>query len=249
MARSSSSLTSASIRFRPRRKNVKSATGFAIRNHCLTGRLHSALCRRGCRSARHGEVHDVRFRAGCGCAGGLALLSSARSVCFVSVIVVGAMMGMISSLLVFQYGQARIWYAMSRDGLLPKLISGGASAVSNALTGPRGLRVSPSEFRRESWISAMPPICQISVPVCFRAGFAWCDHAAAQASGPASWISRPVCAMVPADLLLVLCGGLDDGTDSNYMAPFFRVAGNWAVHLHAFIAGITASSRADLSDR
>jgi APA family basic amino acid/polyamine antiporter len=40
-----------------------------------------------------------------------------------SVIVVGALMGMISSLLVFQYGQARIWYAMSRDGLFPKLFS------------------------------------------------------------------------------------------------------------------------------
>ena len=40
-----------------------------------------------------------------------------------SVIVVGALTGMISSLLVFQYGQARIWYAMSRDGLLPKLFS------------------------------------------------------------------------------------------------------------------------------
>jgi APA family basic amino acid/polyamine antiporter len=33
----------------------------------------------------------------------------------------GAMMGMISSLLVFQLGQARVWFAMSRDGLLPKL--------------------------------------------------------------------------------------------------------------------------------
>jgi APA family basic amino acid/polyamine antiporter len=42
---------------------------------------------------------------------------------FRSVIVVGALMGMISSLLVFQYGQARIWYAMSRDGLLPRLFS------------------------------------------------------------------------------------------------------------------------------
>ena len=40
-----------------------------------------------------------------------------------SVIVVGALTGMISSLLVFQYGQARIWYAMSRDGLFPKLFS------------------------------------------------------------------------------------------------------------------------------
>ncbi len=35
----------------------------------------------------------------------------------------GAIVGMISSLLVFQYGQARIWFAMSRDGLLPKAFS------------------------------------------------------------------------------------------------------------------------------
>jgi basic amino acid/polyamine antiporter, APA family len=33
----------------------------------------------------------------------------------------GAMMGMISSLLVFQLGQARVWFAMSRDGLMPKV--------------------------------------------------------------------------------------------------------------------------------
>jgi APA family basic amino acid/polyamine antiporter len=37
------------------------------------------------------------------------------------VVLFGAMMGMISSLLVFQLGQARVWFAMSRDGLLPKL--------------------------------------------------------------------------------------------------------------------------------
>jgi basic amino acid/polyamine antiporter, APA family len=40
-----------------------------------------------------------------------------------SIIVVGALTGMISSLLVFQYGQARVWYAMSRDGLFPKFFS------------------------------------------------------------------------------------------------------------------------------
>lgn len=33
----------------------------------------------------------------------------------------GAMLGMISSLLVFQLGQARVWFSMSRDGLLPKM--------------------------------------------------------------------------------------------------------------------------------
>ena len=32
-------------------------------------------------------------------------------------------MGMISSLLVYQYGQARVWFAMSRDRLLPGLFS------------------------------------------------------------------------------------------------------------------------------
>ncbi|MBI5083960.1 MAG: amino acid permease [Acidobacteria bacterium] len=36
---------------------------------------------------------------------------------------VGAIVGMLSSLLVFQYGQARVWFAMSRDGLLPRLFS------------------------------------------------------------------------------------------------------------------------------
>ena len=39
------------------------------------------------------------------------------------IVLVGALMGMISSLLVFQLGQARVWFAMSRDGLLPEVFS------------------------------------------------------------------------------------------------------------------------------
>ena len=42
---------------------------------------------------------------------------------FQAVIIIGALMGMISSLLVFQYGQTRIWFAMSRDKLLPRVFS------------------------------------------------------------------------------------------------------------------------------
>jgi len=38
-------------------------------------------------------------------------------------VTVGALTGMISSLLVFQLGQARVWFAMSRDGLLPQVFS------------------------------------------------------------------------------------------------------------------------------
>jgi APA family basic amino acid/polyamine antiporter len=39
------------------------------------------------------------------------------------VVTFGALMGMISSLLVYQFGQSRVWFAMSRDGLLPRLFS------------------------------------------------------------------------------------------------------------------------------
>jgi APA family basic amino acid/polyamine antiporter len=39
------------------------------------------------------------------------------------VVTFGALMGMISSLLVYQFGQARVWFAMSRDGLLPRVFS------------------------------------------------------------------------------------------------------------------------------
>jgi APA family basic amino acid/polyamine antiporter len=39
------------------------------------------------------------------------------------VVTAGALLGMLSSLLVYQYGQARIWFAMSRDRLLPGMFS------------------------------------------------------------------------------------------------------------------------------
>jgi APA family basic amino acid/polyamine antiporter len=39
------------------------------------------------------------------------------------VVTVGALLGMVSSILVSQFGQARIWFAMSRDRLLPSVFS------------------------------------------------------------------------------------------------------------------------------
>ena len=38
-------------------------------------------------------------------------------------VLVGALVGMVSSILVFQLGQARVWFAMSRDRLLPDIFS------------------------------------------------------------------------------------------------------------------------------
>ncbi len=51
----------------------------------------------------------------------LAALGTSRV--FLAVIIIGALTGMLSSLLVFQYGQTRIWFAMSRDRLLPGIFS------------------------------------------------------------------------------------------------------------------------------
>ncbi len=53
-------------------------------------------------------------------AGALQALGLRRVQQWVSI---GALTGMISSLLVFQLGQARIWFSMSRDGLLPRALS------------------------------------------------------------------------------------------------------------------------------
>jgi len=39
------------------------------------------------------------------------------------IVLLGALMGMISSILVYQIGQSRVWFSMSRDGLLPKVFS------------------------------------------------------------------------------------------------------------------------------
>jgi len=52
----------------------------------------------------------------------LSLLPGGANLAWVRLFVlIGAMLGMISSILVFQLGQARVWFAMSRDGLLPKV--------------------------------------------------------------------------------------------------------------------------------
>ena len=60
----------------------------------------------------------------------------------------GAMMGMISSLLVFQLGQARVWFSMSRDGLAAQTLQPSASPISHALDGDVDRRISCRHSRR-----------------------------------------------------------------------------------------------------
>jgi APA family basic amino acid/polyamine antiporter len=62
------------------------------------------------------------------------------------VVNLGALTGMLSSLLVFQYGQARVWFAMSRDRLLPAWFS----------------RVHP--VRRTPWVSTWVAGLFVGIP-------------------------------------------------------------------------------------
>ena len=74
----------------------------------------------------------------------------------------GALMGMISSLLVSQYGQARIWFAMSRDGLLPRLFAKVHSTLQNAACEHVDRWAVRRDSRADSGISILSPNCRIS---------------------------------------------------------------------------------------
>jgi APA family basic amino acid/polyamine antiporter len=54
----------------------------------------------------------------------LSVLPGAHSLIWIRMVVlIGAIMGMLSSILVYQLGQSRVWFSMSRDGLLPRVFS------------------------------------------------------------------------------------------------------------------------------
>ena len=73
----------------------------------------------------------------------LSLDARRRTICTgsSSFVLIGAMLGMISSILVFQLGQARVWFAMSRDGLLPKVFGKIHSALPHARRRHLGRRI------------------------------------------------------------------------------------------------------------
>ena len=142
---------------------------------------------------------------------------------FRSVIVVGALTGMISSLLVFQYGQARIWYAMSRDGLLPKLFSVGAPQIQDSVLvhvdclfcGRNSRRAGGHRRRRRS--------IQYRHSFCVRTGFARGHFSPPQTAGPASRIPRSLRALVSVDFGCAMRRA-DDRAHGHHMAAFLYLA-------------------------
>jgi hypothetical protein len=72
------------------------------------------------------------------------------------VVLLGALMGMISSILVYQIGQSRVWFSMSRDGLLPKVFSNVHPSFARRHF-PPGSPASSSPFHPASSTSALSP--------------------------------------------------------------------------------------------
>ena len=157
------------LRFRLHRR-AKSAANpqrdCADRHHRHAGRLHDSLHRR----ARSCLTGIVPWQTVIGDAAPvvkalkrLTLSDTAALLHWTRLVVLlGAIIGMISSILVFQLGQARVWFAMSRDRLLPDIFSPRASALPHARRSPPGSPASSSPFRRDSSTSARSPSSRTS---------------------------------------------------------------------------------------
>ena len=107
-----------------RGRGEEPAARSAHRHHRDAGRLHRALHLRGRGAHRNRALAALLDDAApvVNSLKQLGITTGSHSLHWIRLAVLfGAMMGMISSLLVFQLGQARVWFAMSRDGLLPKL--------------------------------------------------------------------------------------------------------------------------------
>ena len=146
-----------------------------------------------------------------------------------SMIVIGALMGMISSLLVFQYGQARIWYAMSREACF---LSYSQRSIRNSRlrTGPPGSHVLPSVFPQAlvdigdaadlSNIGTLFAFVLVSLGVILLRRRSPTVRALSGAFVP--WFPL---------ISIVLCGGLMTGPDRDHLDPLRGVAGIGLVHL------------------
>jgi APA family basic amino acid/polyamine antiporter len=136
---------------------------------------------------------------------------------FQFMIVVGALMGMISSLLVFQYGQTRIWFAMSRDGLLHLQDSSlvHLDRRSRGRSARRGSR---------HWPGGRP--VQHRHPVRLCSGLVGSNLLASQPTGSQTGVSGPFCPALPHNFHRPLCrpDGRPVGGD---LAPVLRLDGHW----------------------
>ena len=103
----------------------QSAARYAVRDSRDADGVHGSLWRRGDYAQRHCAVASDDGRCGAGGERAKEAVAHARRrhrLHWVRLFVlVGALMGMISSILVFQLGQARVWFAMSREGCCPGL--------------------------------------------------------------------------------------------------------------------------------
>jgi APA family basic amino acid/polyamine antiporter len=142
------------------------------------------------------------------------------------IVTAGALMGMLSSLLVYQYGQARIWFAMSRDRLLPALFSRvhKVHQTPHISTWIAGFFVGiPAGIWDIDTFAELSNIGTLFAFVLVSLGVIVLRHK--QPERPRS-VPRAVRAAVP-DHLDRLLPGADDGPAADNLAAVLRLAGAW----------------------
>ena len=181
-ARSSSSPTSASIRSRRRRRNAGSPQRdmpigiFATLAICalLYGSVSLVLT---------GIANWSTLNNDAPVANALKMIGMNR---LRLIVTAGALLGMLSSLLVFQYGQARIWFAMSRDRLLPDVFSRVHPQVPDAAHQHLGGGVRGGHSGRHFRRQLVRRSVEHRDAVRLHPGFGGCDRAAQEAAGAAA---------------------------------------------------------------
>ncbi len=142
-------------------------------------------------------------------------------------VVLGALAGMISSILVFQLGQARVWFSMSRDRLLPAIFSHVHPKYQDTCRGDVGGRVCGGDsVGAVGYRHGFEPVEHRNA-VRFCAGFGGGADPAVSRPASTAGISGSAGAGVPGAQHHLLRGA-DDGAGSDDVDPVFRVAGDRA---------------------
>ena len=143
------------------------------------------------------------------------------------IVTVGALLGMTSSLLVGQYGQARIWFAMSRDRLLPPLFAQSPPALQDAVPEHLGRRFRRGHSGRDLGHRHLRRPYQYRDAVRVYRRLRGSHHPAPHQPRPPPQLPRPLGAAAAGDLHRLLPGA-DAEPAARNLDPLLRVAGHRA---------------------
>ncbi len=147
------------------------------------------------------------------------------------IVTAGALMGMLSSLLVYQYGQARVWFAMSRDRLLPDMFSSVHPNYQTPLHQHLDRRLRRRHPRRHLGHRHLRRTLQHRHPLRLHRRLRRRHRPAQETARPPPHLPRPAGALRPAALHRLLPAA-DDGPAALNLDSLLPLAGHRPHRLH-----------------